>query len=153
MEKLLCWAKKPKNMLVFSGSCGIGKTYFSYAIYNHFHGKNKVIYKNEYGFLQDIRNSIDEPGGYGARVKNMAEYELIWILDDMGSSQMTEWQKEVLTLFLDIRYENVLPTIITSNIWIRDMGKHFTPRIQSRLAASENTIIELNGEDKRQIGM
>jgi len=154
MNRLNRWVKHPKNMLVFSGAAGVGKTHFSYALYNYFKEKNKILFKTEYDFFNEIRNSMTQTGGdYAYRTRTMAEYEVIWILDDIGSSQMTDWQKEVLSIFINARYENMLPTIITTNVWIRDMGVHFTPRIQSRLAATENVVIELNAEDKRQNGM
>jgi DNA replication protein DnaC len=154
MLKLHTWLKKPKNNLIYIGNGGLGKTYFCHAIMND-HKDLRIHYRKDTDFFRDIRKEVGSPGGdYIYKTRTMATYDCdFWILDDIGSSQMTEWQKEVLFTFIDERYENMEPTIITSNIWLADMSTHFTPRIKSRLAAKENTIIELNWDDKRELGL
>lgn len=155
LGRMNTWMKSPRGLLLFIGNPGVGKTYFCAAMVNHFRelGK-KCFYKSESEFLRCIRNSISEPGGdYSYKVQVMARYEALWILDDIGTSQMTEWQKEVLLMFVNELYEQRRPAIITSNVWLKDINSIFSHRFRSRLAATENTIIELNAQDKRQLGM
>lgn len=155
MNKLLDWIKKPVGILSYLGTPGIGKTYFCAAAINNFRElKKKVLYKAERDFLSIIRNTISEPGGdYNYKVEVMADYDVIWIIDDIGTSQMTDWQKEVISTFIDFRYQNKKPLIITSNLWLNDMYQTFSPRFKSRLGASENIVIELNDVDKRTLGL
>ncbi len=155
--RLSNWMADPKDILLFIGNPGIGKTYFCAALMNYFKEKNeenKFIYKNEREFLSQIRSVISEPGGdYTYEVKKMARYPKIWIIDDLGSSQGTAWQKEVLTTFLDESRLSRKPIVLTTNIWSRDLDHSFDFRIKSRLLSAQNVVIEVNGEDKRQLGM
>jgi len=73
------------------------------------------------------------------------------ILDDVGSStKHTDWREEVLFEILDYRYNNMKPTLITSNFTSEDFKKYYHFRVHSRLFANDNTIIEIpNGVDFR----
>ena len=111
------------------------------------------IQGNESEFLRIIRNAIkDGDGDYSYQVSKMASYGLICHYSTIYAySDLLEWQKEVLQTFLDDLYSMRKPAVICSNIWVRDMGSHFSKRFQSRIAASENTIREITGEDLRHV--
>lgn len=156
------WSSNPTGMLIFIGNPGIGKTYFCAALANYFLNQNgpRTLYMTEREFLSHIRSKISDPGSdYSYEIEKMASYEYergkrcVWMLDDIGSSQMTEWQKEVLQTFIDSLYSQKTPAIITSNVWSRDMTDKFSGRFKSRLMARENSIIEMSGQDKREIGL
>lgn len=149
-EKLNNWLKNQNNMLIFTSNPGVGKTYFCAAVANYFKGKTPVFYLKDREFFNELRTEIEN---YSYNAKKMAGYQGIWILDDIGSAQLTPWQIEVLTTFIDERYENKMPLIITSNVWINQMHTIFTPRFADRIKASENTILEIHGESKRSEGM
>lgn len=153
MEKLNAWVKSPKNILAFLGSQGIGKTYFCAAIYNHFNEKIKVFYMTEYDLFRDLRKTMSEKSeDYVEKIKRMAGYDGLWILDDLGTSQMTEWQKEVIFLFIDEIYKNNKRLVITSNLFLNDLGEVYSKRFKSRIGSVGNTLIESNGPDKRLLG-
>jgi DNA replication protein DnaC len=162
MEQLNQWTNNPTGFLVILGNPGIGKTYFCAALANYFLKQNgpRTLYMTERDFLSHIRSKISDPGSdYSYEIEKMASYEYergkkcVWMLDDIGSSQMTEWQKEVLQTFIDSLYSNKTPAIVTSNVWSRDMTDKFSHRFKSRLMAKENSIIEMSGQDKRELGL
>lgn len=105
---------------------------------------------------------INENGGdYSKEIELLCDDEFI-ILDDVGSGidysksdhKNFEWRAEVFFTFLDYRYRTMKPTIITSNFTKDVFLKIYSPRVESRLFASENTIIEItNIEDKRKKGL
>lgn len=156
--------KNPKNMLVYCGDPGTGKTYFCAALtewsIKYF---NTRRYHKEESLLKNLRKGISEGiGDYLENLHLLIDDELI-ILDDVGSGinpdKLTyrdlEFRREVFYSFLDYRYNKMLPTIITSNFNKEDFEKVYSERIVSRLFASENLIIEIFGEglDKRKEGM
>lgn len=165
MKKLAEWLENPKNFLVFITNPGIGKTYFTHALKNNYDSmpprineyKAKVkryYHLKEDEFFEELRKTIDLSGdSFESKCRRMANYNLVFILDDLGSNSMTAWQKEMLNLFLNERYENMLPLIVITNIWSHEMQEKFTPRIKDRLLATENTILEFTGESKRQLGL
>lgn len=162
MDQLSKWAHDPQNLLVIIGNPGVGKTYFCAALSNMFaeSKSHRSIYMTERDFFSHIRCKIGDTGyDYSYEVEKMAAYQsspgkpVIWMLDDIGSSQMTDWQKEVLHTFVDSLYTHKTPAILTSNIWLRDMSETFSGRFKSRLCAKENCIIEMIGQDKRELGL
>lgn len=165
MKTLSEYMKNPKNMLLFCGNPGIGKTHFCAALtewtFLHF---NTRRYHKEEKILSRLRSCISENRGeYLEELKYLIDDEII-ILDDVGSGinpgKMTyrdyEFRREVFFSFLDYRYNSQLPTVITSNFGEKEFIEVYSERIASRLFASENTIIQLFGEehqDKRKLGM
>lgn len=109
---------------------------------------SKRLWK-ERDLLTRVRSEMDLPGDYLERMKFLIDDELI-ILDDVASSGITDWRKDVLLGFLDQRYESELPTIITSNLSKESILETFGDRFHSRLFAKENTIIQISGPDLRQ---
>lgn len=156
--------ENPKNMLVFLGKPGIGKTHACAAM-THWILKNFNTHRvfNENYLLARLRNSIAEGrGDYHVNLQNFIDDELI-IMNDVGSGinpdkityKDLEWRREIFFDFLDSRYNSMLPTIITSNFTRKNFEDVYSERISSRLFSAENTIIELFGDvpDLRQLGM
>lgn len=154
-EKLAKWLKEAKNFFVFLGNPGIGKTYTCAAIYYYMKPKvNSIRYYSERDLLQRIRSHIDS--GTGGDYLNQLHYlvdDEFLILDDLGSSGVNEWRKEVLFEFIDYRYNLKKPTVITSNLSLKEIKESFGDRSYSRVAAKENLIIEAGYYDLRQEGL
>lgn len=161
VEYLLDWIKNPKNFLILMGKPGTGKTYISIALSLYLYeikekDKESVPYldiqfvklRDFFDFLKTLysKNKDDGP------TKDLlCECELL-ILDDLGASRNTEWQKEIVLDILDRRYDNMLPTIITTNFNFEEIDSIFGPRVRSRLEASENLIIKKWDRDLRLEG-
>jgi len=144
-NKLQQFLKSPKNFLVFCGNPGIGKTYFCAALID-WAIKNFNTFRvwKEALLFQKLRASIkDNQGDYLQILTGFIDDELI-ILDDVGSQGVNEWREEVIFDALDFRYNQMLPTIITSNFSKKDFQEIYHPRVSSRLFAAENTIIEMH---------
>ena len=64
------------------------------------------------------------------------------VLDDLGAEMTTNWSYQMLYLIVDNRYSEMLPTIFTSNLNLRELAERFSDeRLVSR-------IIEMCGKDK-----
>ena len=160
-EVLQKWLENPNNILFIYSPPGVGKTHFSAAITNmRFSQKRYCWYMSENDLFKKLRACIADDGDYSTLLNMMCENEFL-ILDDLGSTRsqsadksgMTEWQKEVLFTYVDNRVSSGLPTVITSNYSIADLGQIFHERFTSRLGASKNIIMKLKGSDKRKEGL
>jgi DNA replication protein DnaC len=155
-EKLLEFMNKKKNFLVYCGSPGIGKTFFCSALvefalmeFKHFR------YWNESELLKRVRSSMSEyaNGDYLQCLKYLIDDELV-IIDDIGSTGLNEWRKEIIFDAIDERYCSMKPTIFTSNFSRKEFENNFPERVSSRLFAKDNIIIEVNnGTDFRKYDM
>jgi DNA replication protein DnaC len=138
---------KPKNFLVYCGSPGIGKTYLCAALtgwaFDKF-GQNWRYWK-ENDLLKKLRESMDTmQGDYLDVLKYMIDADFL-ILDDIGSStKQSDWREEVLFAVIDYRYNNLLPTMFTSNYSQAEFTEKYHKRVHSRLFSNDNIIIEIH---------
>lgn len=150
MDKLEVWYAKPKYLFYFTGKVGTGKTYFAASIYNRcIESKLNVRAFTEANFLSHLREGMTTIDAI-AEVNRLCESD-IFILDDLGSSSMTPWQKENLFTMIDIRCSTKKPTIITSNLLKQDLLETFSERFASRVYSARNCVVTSMGEDRRQI--
>ena len=151
IEKVSDWSKNPKGMLVFLGNPGVGKTYLIAAFIHllletkNFHFR----YLHERDLYARMRDCVEKGWNYERDIETICETKWIF-LDDIHSGQSTEFQKEVLLSFVDKRGITNLPTIITSNLFLDELGKQYSSRLISRIKDKKNLVIELNWIDKRQ---
>lgn len=145
--------QEPKNFLIFCGNPGIGKTYLCAALVEFGLTRfNSFRYWNESELLKRVRSSISDykDGDYLEALKLLLDDEFV-ILDDIGSTGLNEWRKEVIFDAVDERYCTMKPTVVTSNFSKQDIEKLFHERLSSRLFAGENIIIEIHdGPDLRK---
>jgi DNA replication protein DnaC len=148
INKLNAWYKKPQYLFYFTGKVGTGKTYFAASIYN-LCVENKVNVRafTEANFLSHLREGMDKIDAI-AEVNRLCECD-VFILDDLGSSSMTAWQKENLFTMVDIRCSMKRPTLITSNLLKQDLHDTFSERFSSRIYAARNVVVTSMGEDRR----
>lgn len=134
------------------GQVGVGKTYAMAALLRHYVYEGfKCVRINFDDFCVQVRSTM------GAASKQ-TEYELIepltqidkLFIDDLGlrSGQETNFVYVTLFSILNKRQERMLPTFITTNKSIEQLGQSFDSRIVSRLQTA--LIIEMSGQDRRQ---
>jgi DNA replication protein DnaC/primosomal protein DnaI len=71
----------------------------------------------------------------------------ILVLDDVSAYRNTPHIVETLLLLLSARYDDVRPTIITSNLRLPELATHLDPRIASRL--QDGVCVDLGDVDTR----
>jgi DNA replication protein DnaC len=64
---------------------------------------------------------------------NKAETAPILILDDLGAEKISDWVREQLYIIINRRYENMLPTIVTTNCTTAELVERLGERTVSRL--------------------
>ena len=158
IEKINRWIKtnpREKYLLFLHGNPGSGKTYFTAAMINFVNELNqKVIYRyfTDYEFIAHLKNVMKEGWETIKEVVRLSESADLFILDDLGSIRMTDWEHEQIHALVDHRYRFKKPTIIVSNLNRQDLTNKFEERFISRVFSSENTVVEVACGDLRKIG-
>ena len=144
----------PSEGLFLSSPVGVGKTHALYAFARYFilKGVDVIFYRYE-DLLCDIRASytsdsvVDEMKLLN-RLKNVRKL----FIDDLGTTSginvETDFSLRTLFNILDHRINYCLPTFLSSNKTIEELGQSFDKRIFSRIAGSCQ-VLNLSGKDKR----
>lgn len=145
------WIKRKKDILLFMGSPGVGKTYFCSALIPWIWDKCTTIRAwSEQDFLSKLRQGMTDGYDFHREIEYRSDDEFM-IYDDMGSATPSDWKKDVLFTLIDIRYSSRLPTVITTNLTEDEIKNILGYRTHSRLFDKRNLIINLHGcKDKRQ---
>lgn len=97
--------------------------------------------------LSKIRATFRADGGPRESdiVDNLSR-KLLLIVDDLGAEKQSDWSMGVLYLILNRRIDNLRPTIVTSNLTLREIDA-IDPRLASRIGSMR--CVEMKGRDRR----
>jgi DNA replication protein DnaC len=144
MASINQWINNPKNFLFISGKPGSGKTYLTAAIINHLGSQYRhIYYLNMRTLLKKLTDAISRGHSTYEEIERIMDNHII-VLDDIGASALTEWQKEQIHFFIDSLYENEIPSIVTTNFSQHEIVINIHCRVLDRLYAAENTVIALD---------
>lgn len=142
------FAERPDGWLVLLGSFGAGKTHLAAAIGNRrLELGQPAVFVVAPDLLDHLRSTFSP--------NSDTQFDDLWesvkstpllILDDLGTQTTTPWASEKLFQILNHRYMERLPTVITTNVPLEDMGD----RLASRMAHPElSVVVSLGGRDLR----
>lgn len=144
--------------LYIHGGVGTGKTHAASAMARLFaEAGYDVAFTTAKGMLERVKATFDE-GGTEAAVARYAKCDVL-VLDDLGKEDATEWSVGTVFSVLDARYEDMRPTIVTSNYApgaladrLARRGERVTAEaIASRISQTCRTVY-LGGRDRRRLG-
>lgn len=136
------------DSLLIGGEIGTGKTGNAYAALQYVvrglaaRGIVRQIATTTHARLLDAAR----PAGNGVDRFFIAH---LLVLDDLGATHITSWNSGVIEDLINTRWDNLLPTIFTSNLSPVAMAERMDPRIPSRLFGMSRTVVLL-GADRRQ---
>ncbi len=135
--------------LLIVGPVGTGKTHLAVGVLREAHRLgSSIAFAQVPQVLADIRAGIGRGDEEAAKQIDMYSEVSVLALDDLGSERVTDWVREQLFLIINRRYEEMLPTIITSNDSLEGLEAHVGQRIASRLAGM-CIGVALDGPDYR----
>lgn len=141
----------PKGNFIFTGGVGTGKTHIAVGILQELikRGKTNLFFKNVSELLVDARSAFDE--GVILKEHDIIDFysnKGILVLDDLGAEKTSEHTIATLYLIIDKRLRQEKPTIITTNLSLKEIETNINPRIASRLVDSK--VIKFSFPDFRK---
>jgi DNA replication protein DnaC len=140
-------------MLMLYGEPGRSKTHLAAAIGLCFIAQLKsVCYYHVGDLLDELREGMrieralplgEHSSDTATSILNRCKGYQLLILDDLGVEKETDWACEKLDTIVNHRYENALPTVITSNTL------DISDRIRDR--CRQGLVVRLTGESYREI--
>ncbi|HEY5638589.1 MAG TPA: ATP-binding protein, partial [Dehalococcoidia bacterium] len=125
------FAEEPKDWLVIAGATGHGKTRLAAAIGNYCKEAGRpamfVVVPDLLDRLRAAYNPAN-PRAFDEMFDQVRNVPLL-ILDDLGSQSGTAWADEKLFQLLNHRYNACLPTVITTNLTVRDLEARLASRL------------------------
>jgi DNA replication protein DnaC len=125
-----------KGWLALVGPSGCGKTHLLAAIANERIKQGQpALYKTAPDLLDDLRSTFnpDHDIRYDQSFNALRDTPLL-LIDDLGTQSSTPWANEKLDQLLNHRYNQQLPTVITTSTPVEQLND----RIRSRL--SDNNL-------------
>ena len=115
--------------LYIEGTNGTGKTHLAAAIaLQLIHEGVPVICKTSSDLLLDIKKSFDGDGIRESGVLDIYKRVDLLIIDDLGKEQCSDWSMSTLYSILNDRYEDMKPTIVTTNYNADALVAALTPK-------------------------
>lgn len=137
------FAEEPSDWLVIAGATGRGKTRLAAAIGNYRReAGEQAMFVVVPDLLDRLRAAYNpsNPRAFDDMFDHVRNVPLL-ILDDLGSQSGTPWADEKLFQLVNHRYNACLPTVITTNLTVRDLDA----RLASRLTDPQVSTILLMG--------
>ncbi len=128
------FSEDPKGWFILLGPSGSGKTHLSAAVVNERIKRDQpALYKTAPDLLDDLRSTFnpEQEIPYAQSFDILRNTPLL-VIDDLGTQSSTPWSREKLDQLLNHRYNQQLPTIITTSIPVEQLDD----RISNRLSDS-----------------
>jgi len=147
-RRCLAFAKQPEGFLTLMGETGCGKTHLAVAIVHHtIQNGGTAVFAVIPDLLDNLRATFDRQNTrvtYAERMDTYLNVPLL-ALDDLGTESPTDWAGEKLYQIINYRYNQQLPTVVTTN----EIPLGLDSRLRSRLFDRRNCVFEILAGDYR----
>ena len=137
--------------LLFFGETGLGKTHLSLSIAGEvINAGYSVLYNSAQNIFNELQKERFGKGETDGRYEPMVlECDLL-VIDDLGAEFSTQFTGAALYNIVNTRINSGLPTVISTNLNIKEIEERYTRRISSRLIG-EYAVLNFIGDDVRQL--
>lgn len=140
------------------GDKGTGKTHLTACMANELTNQCKnVLFTNFFEISRTIRATFKGKGNEIDVINKIANIDFLFI-DDLGTEKVTKenedtWLQEKVYEIINIRYNNMLPTIFTSNYSLQELVQErgLMDKTVDRILGMSTAIIKVEGRSNRSI--
>jgi len=156
------WRADPESSpsLLLAGAVGVGKTWQAYGalrevattVRQHQRYMTRVSGPSwEAVTSADLYASLRPRSGVDTE-RQMETYRAteLLLIDDLGAAKASEWVEETTYRIISGRYDDMKPSIFTTNLPLPQLKDALGNRIASRLAESCRSVV-LDGPDRRRV--
>lgn len=135
--------------LLLLGPTGVGKTYEAHAAIRELAVTGVVARwtmttaADMYAKLR-VRHGVDSEAEFQKYVN-----ATVLLLDDIGAAKISEFTEDINFRLVNHRYENGLPTLLTSNVLPKELSARLGDRVASRLNEMCQRVV-ITGPDRRR---
>lgn len=142
-------AGKLTQSLLMQGMYGVGKTGLAVSVLKHRieHYGERALFMVVPSLLQEIRAGFNVEGPQQNPVIDRVRNVSLLALDDLGAEKPSEWVIEQMYSLLNDRLIRNRPTIITTNLSMRELADRLGERLVERL--KHYRILVVNGPNLR----
>ncbi|MFF5404575.1 ATP-binding protein [Streptomyces misionensis] len=135
--------------LLLLGPTGTGKTHQAYGVLRYL-APTGINWNWTATSSADMYAALRPRAGVDSETefRKYAHARLL-LLDDLGAAKSSEWTEEINFRLINHRYENQLPTILTSNVLPAELMDRVGDRVSSRLIEMCDRIV-IKGTDRRK---
>lgn len=139
--------------LLFMGNVGSGKSHLCAAIINQvIRAGHTALFTKMPRLLREVKDTFsrDSEVSQSEIITRLGEIELL-VIDEVGIQFGTDTERMILYEILDLRYESMVPVILTTDITeLKTLEKLLGERIIDRLFEGESKIITFDWESYRR---
>ncbi len=148
------FAEKPAGWLVLVGPSGCGKTHLAAAIASHC---LKSGYAVSFHVVPDLLDHFRATFGPNSAVSYDELFEHVrntplLILDDLGTQTSTPWAQEKLYQIINHRFNEQLPTVITTNVPLEGLDERLQTRLMEPSLSTVCVVEERESPIFQQVG-
>lgn len=133
--------------LLLQGPAGTGKTYLAAAITRSLIETGRsVTFRDMVDIYAEIRRCFSESIS-DLSVTDFYKSTPTLVVDDLGTGALTDFERRVALEIINARMNQLLPTVVTTNLSLDEIRDKMDERIASRLSAF--TLLAFAGEDRR----
>lgn len=151
-DKIDLFVKQHQNLLISSNTVGNGKTTWAckillsyinnYACNYAYPNSMPVLFINVPEFLMKKKLAINDPKileEVSELEKGIFEAKIV-VFDDIATKTASEYDKELLYVYVNSRINNLLTSIYTTNVLEDDLEAELGERLTSRIIGESNVI-------------
>jgi DNA replication protein DnaC len=136
--------------LIMIGKVGTGKTLLASAIIESLSFKYSCRLIKFSEIMRNIRASYQKDAGFTDDdvIKAYSSSKLL-VIDEMGVQGGTDAERQAIFEIIDNRYQQMLPTVIISNLDMEGLKAVMGERVVDRLREDGGKLLAFNSESKR----
>ena len=137
VKVLKSWQGEGEPICCICGPAGTGKTHMAVAtvlrwIAARGYGARFLVVPE---WLQEIKGGFGSGDSFTLLHRAQSSSTKLLVLDDLGAELATDWVRDTVYSVVNHRYNELLPTIVTTNLTLAEISQNYHDRLASRLAS------------------